>query len=665
LQSKFEFEVCAMSKRSLWSAVCGLISLCLFAAVTMSAQDVLTYHADNLRTGWFSAETQLTPSNVSPSTFGLLQTVQLDGRVDGEPLIVTGQTIQGQGVHDVVYVATEVNGLYAIDAESGAILWHNRFGMAVPYQLKNNDDNVYPYMGILSTPVIDRNAGLIYFVSDSLSGGGDVFRLHAALLTTGLDAVPATTIAFSEQLSDGTMWTSLPKYQLQRPALLEANGSIYVAFGSNGDIVPGQSRGTIMRFDATTLLPLTGQLNNKLHVTTNQFYLSSIWASGFGPSTDASGDIFFPTGNSDPRRPSYSQAFNRPDSIMRMSSDLLTLNDSFTPYNYFQLDQADLDVGSGGMLLLPDQPGSIPHLAIAGGKDGRAFLVNRDSLGGYVSGGPDRLVQAVNMGSCWCGPAYYLRADGIGRVLTGGGNGVISWQVQTSPSVQLVQEGSTGPNSVYGLPDDGGVIPVVSSNGTTDGTAIVWFVEKPATSSDHNPGTPVTLKAYAASNLNQALIAMPAGTWVHARNSNANVVPTISNGRVYVASNQQLQIFGLTNDNRPGLSRKAEVLAASSPDVVTCPVSVAPLAAVKGSSAPVHDFYGTVCEASSSQFRLTLRTGRAVSIDIGTGHVEYRPMLLTPGRPVHVRASIGKDGVAHAEEISASHLVSAGTPADR
>ncbi len=654
-----------MSKKSLWSAVGGLITLCLFTAVMLSAQDVLTYHADNLRTGWFSAETQLTPSNVSPDTFGLLQTVALDGRVDAEPLIVTGQAIQGQGVHDVVYLATEANGLYAIDAESGVILWHTRFGLPVPYQFKNYDDNVYPFMGILSTPVIDRDAGVIYFVSDSLSGGGDIFRLHAVALSTGLDAVPPTTIAFSEQLWDGTMWTSLPKYQLQRPALLEANGSIYVAFGSNGDIVPSQSRGTIMRFDATTLLPLTGHLNDRLRVTTNQFYLSSIWQSGFGPSTDASGDIFFATGNSDPRRPSYYQAYNRPDSMMRLSSDLLSLNDSFTPSNYYQLDQSDLDVGSGGMILLPDQPGSMPHLGVAGGKDGRAFLVNRDSMGGYAPGGPDRLVQSVTMGSCWCGPAYYLGPDGIGRVVTGGGNGVMSWQLQTSPGVQLVQESSTGAASVSGLPDDGGVIPVVSSNGTTDGTAIVWFVEKPTTSSDHNPGTPVTLKAYAASNLTHALIAMPAGTWVHAVNSNANIVPTVSNGRVYVASNQQLQIFGLTSDMGPRLSHKAGSLAVSTPDVITCQASVAPLSAVKGSAAPVHDFYGTVCESSRSQLRLTLRTGRSVSVNIGPQYVQRRPMLLTPGRPVHVRASIGKDGVAHVQEISASHMLSAETPPDR
>ena len=180
-------------------------------------------------------------------------------------------------------------------------------------------------------------------------------------------------------------------------------------------------------------------------------------------------------------------------------------------------------------------------------------------MGGYAPGGPDRLVQAVNMGSCWCGACLLSRFRWNRTRVTGGGNGATSWQVQTSPSVQLVQEGTTGPASVYGLPDDGGVIPVVSSNGTTDGTAIVWFVQKPATSSDRNPGTPVTLKAYAATNLNQALIAMPAGTWVHAIDSNANIVPTISNGRVYVASNQQLQIFGLTGDNRPGLSKKAGV----------------------------------------------------------------------------------------------------------
>src|SRR5215469_10830448 len=211
---------------------------------TNSPQDVLTYHNDNYRTGWFSAETQLTPANVNSSSFGLQAVVRLDGRIDAEPLFVSGQTIQGQGVHDVVYVATETNSVYAIDAANGAILWHMQFGIPVPYSYKNYDDNVYPVMGILSTPVIDRTAGVMYFVNDTMSGGEN-FRLHAISLSTGHDVMPPTVIQSSTTLSDGTQWNFESRYQLQRPGLLEANGSIYVTFGSNGDIVWGQSRGVI------------------------------------------------------------------------------------------------------------------------------------------------------------------------------------------------------------------------------------------------------------------------------------------------------------------------------------------------------------------------------------------------------------------------------------
>jgi outer membrane protein assembly factor BamB len=128
-------------------------------------QDVLTYHGDNLRTGWFSSETQLTPANVNSATFGLLATVALDGRVDAEPLVARQQTISGQGAHDVVYVATENNSVYAIDAASGAVLWQRNLGTAVPYTYKDSDDNVYPLMGILGTPVIDRSAGALYLVA--------------------------------------------------------------------------------------------------------------------------------------------------------------------------------------------------------------------------------------------------------------------------------------------------------------------------------------------------------------------------------------------------------------------------------------------------------------------------------------------------------------------
>lgn len=626
-----------------------------------SPQDVLTYHNDNNRSGWFSSEATLTPANVTQSAFGLQRVILLDGRIDAEPLFVSGQSIDGQGVHDVIYVATETDSVYAYDAVSGAILWHHQYGIPVPDGVKNGDDNVYPVMGILSTPVIDRTAGLMYFVNDSFSSGGDNFRLHAVSLSNGRDVMPSQVIQYSETLADGTLWTFNPKYQLQRPALLEANGSIYIAFGSNGDIVPSISRGTILRYDATTLLPMTGQLTDRLTPPQSSYYLSSIWQSGYGPASDAGGDIYFSTGNSDPGTPSYSQAFNRPDSMVRLSSDLGTLKDSFTTYNYFSLDRVDADMGSGGMMILPDQPGSVPHLAIAGGKDGRAFLLNRDNLGGFNQGGPDHVLQTINMGSCWCGPAYYVDSSNVVHVLTGGGNGVTSWKLQTSPSPLLVQEGSTGSSAVNGLPDDGGTMPVVSSNGTTAGTALVWFVQRPSISSDMNPGTPLTLHAYSATSLSHPLISILGGTWTHAVNSNANIVPTVAKGRVYVTSNMQLRIYGLIGQPAGTVQ---DPIVPSAPDTISCPATIAPSAAVSGSGS-VHELYGTVCGVSGTELKLALRGSHSVTINTSGTANQQRPVLLTPGRPLHVTLTIDRSGAAHAQKIAPTHTITAATPADQ
>jgi hypothetical protein len=288
--------------------------------------------------------------------------------------------------------------------------------MPVPFEYKSGDDNVFPVMGILGTPVIDRSAGAMYIVADTFEGGVDVFRLHAIALSNGQELVSPVQITFSASLADGSMWTFDLKYQIQRAGLLEANGSIYVTFASNGDINPDISRGTILRFDAHTLQLLGGEITDKLHEhrkTPPPFYLSTIWQSGYAPTADGEGKVFFTTGNSDPVRPTYNQSFNRPDSVVKLSGDLSALLDSFTPHDYFQLDQVDSDLGSGGTLLLPDQPGPIPHLAVAGGKDGRAFLMNRDDLGGYNPSGPDKVLQVVTMGACWCGPA--ISSDRTGR----------------------------------------------------------------------------------------------------------------------------------------------------------------------------------------------------------------------------------------------------------
>jgi hypothetical protein len=620
-------------------------------------QDVLTYHGDALRTGWFSNETLLTASNVNAQSFGLLQTVPLDGRVDAEPLVALQQTIQGQGVHNVVYVATENNSVYAIDADSGVVLWQVNLGTPAPDSYKN-DDNVYPMVGILSTPVIDRSAGtsgVMYVLADIYNGSVDSFQLHALSLSSGND-LGHVTIQFSAKLLDGTTWTFGSQYNLQRPGLLEANGNIYVAIGGNGDGNP-TTRGALVVYNATTLKKLDSGLTNRLNDSADNFYMSSIWMSGYGVATDASGDVYFATGNSDPTKPSYNKSGNYPESVLRVSGDLKTLHSSFTPYFYFTLDQNDLDVSSGGVLLLPDQLGNIPHLAVASAKWGTLFLLNRDSLGGYTAGGPDRVVQELNtIGSCWCGPAYFVGSDGIPRVLTGGAAGVISYQLQTSPTTQLVFDSTTGPNVVNGLPDNGGTIPVVSSNGTTPGSAIVWFVQRPATSSDQDPGTPVTLYAYAGSDLSQGLFSAQAGTWTHAVNSNANIVPTVANGKVYVASNEQLQIFGLLS-SLPAAQRAAARKPAlpSAPTVVTCPPEVTPLAAVEGTGSGVHQLRGTVCKVTGNQLQVALAGQRSISVDITTASSRHHMPLLTPGRPIKIRASIDEKGIAHAQRISRGH----------
>ena len=627
-----------------------------------SPQDVLTYHNDNLRSGWFSDETTLTTGNVNSQSFGLLTTVPLDGRVDAEPLVVFQQTVAGHGVHDVVYVATENNSVYALDAGDGSVLWHHKYANPVPDQYKNGDDNVFPVMGILGTPVIDRNAGAMYFVADHYNGTIDLFFLHAVSLSSGQNLVPPAAIRFSEVLPSGRKWFFNPKFHLQRPGLLEVNGTLYISFGSNGDTQPDKSRGTILRYDAATLTQLTGQITNKRDHPASPYYLSSIWQSGFAPAADANGDVYFSTGNSDPNNPSYSSR-NRPDSMIHLSGDLSTLMDSFTTYNYFQLDQGDVDMGSGGMLLLPDQLGSTPHLAVAGGKDGRAFLLNRDSLGGYTPGGPDKVVQVLNMGSCWCGPASFTGSDGSTYVLTGGGNGVTSWKLQITPTVQLVQQSSTGSGPINGLPDNGGSIPVVSSNGTTAGSALVWYVQKPATSSDNDPGTPVTLWAYAATDLTQPLVSLTAGTFTHAVNSNANLIPTVANGKVYVASNKQLRIFGLLSGKaRPAVVPKS--LRPSAPTVVRCGPTQTVLVATRGVSAAQHEFYGTVCRVNGPELHLNLRTGRSITLDSTDAFIHNRRILLTPGRPVRVDATIDRKGLAHAQKISPAHMISSVTPQD-
>src|SRR5581483_45356 len=401
----------------------ALAAFTLGTASFLTGQAITTYHVDNNRTGWNSRETVLTPANVGSTSFGLLHAVALNDQVDAQPLFVPAVNITAgtsQGVHDVVYVATEGNTVYAIDAESGTVLLNPNFGSPVarPLGCGNNGPNV----GINSTPVIDLSSNTLYVMIYTQDSTGPAYRIHALDLGSLTDKVTAQLVVATHTLLDGTTYSFNATYQRQRPALLLTGGAVYAGFGSFCDFFPDMSRGWLLGWSTGTLTPLAGnQLLDTLATSPNNYFLSSIWMSGYGPSTDDAGNILFVTGNSDFAGTTYDGITNIQESVVKVSSDLTTVLDVFTPSNQATLDATDQDFGSGGVMVLPDQPGSSPHLAVAAGKAGTMFLMNEDALGGY-STQANNVLATYSIGACWCGESYFVDpSDGIGRVVSSGG----------------------------------------------------------------------------------------------------------------------------------------------------------------------------------------------------------------------------------------------------
>jgi hypothetical protein len=519
-----------------------LLSLVLCAASFAAGQAVTTYHVDNNRTGWNSHESVLTPANVGSSSFGLLHAVALNDQVDGQPLFVPAVNITAggtKGVHDVVYVATEGNTIYAIDAESGKILLNPNFGrpVSLPLGCINNGPNV----GINSTPVIDTSSNTLYVVIYTQDAGGPAYRIHALDLGSLTDKVTPQVVVASHTLLDGTTFNFNATYQRQRPALLLANGNVYAGFGSFCDYAANVSRGWLLGWSTGSLTPLpANRLFDTQPTSPNSFFLSSIWMSGYGLATDDGGNILFVTGNSDYSGTTYDGISNLQESVVKVSSDLTTVLDLFTPKNQAILDETDADFGSGGVLVLPDQPGSTPHLAVAAGKAGSLFLMNEDGLGGY-STQTNHVLGAYNVGACWCGQSYFVDpADGIGRVVTSGGKNVFVYKVQTSPTAALtrVSQSPVIANTVQ----DPGFFTSISSNGNAN--PIIWAVSRPTSAS----GNPIFLYAFNPDSLTGTtmtqLFHAQAGTWPNV-GGNSNVVPLVANGEVFVAAHGQLRIFGI------------------------------------------------------------------------------------------------------------------------
>src|ERR1700733_3817875 len=519
-----------------------LVFLGFATATAAGAQSIITYHYDNYRTGWNSNETILTPANVNSSNFGLVHSVELDDQVDGQPLYVPGVNITAgpyQGTHNVVYVAAESNTIYAIDAESGTVLLSPNFGTPIPKPLGCNNNG--PNVCINSTPVIDPTSNTLYVMVYALENNTPAYLLHALDLGSLTDTVTPQLVTASHTLVDGSTFDFNATYQRQRPGLLLANGNVYAGFGSFCDYFANLSRGWLLGWTTGSLTPLAAnEIFDVQPSSSNSFFLSSIWMSGYGPSVDDSGNILFATGNSDPSGSTYDGVSNIQESVVKVSPDLTTVMDLFTPSNQSYLDRYAAAFGSGGVLVLPDQSGPKPHLAVAAGKIGTMYLMNSDNLGGY-STLKNNVLGTYQIGKCWCGPSYFVDTDGIARVVSSGAREVRVWKLATSPKPALTQV-STSPFLIGGGQDPG-FFTSISSRGTAN--PIIWVLSRPPSSSLRSP---VYLYAFNPDATNGSTMTehfKGVGCYWPNLGGNSNLVPVVANGQVFVASYQELQIFGL------------------------------------------------------------------------------------------------------------------------
>jgi hypothetical protein len=445
--------------------------------------DVTTQHDDSQRTGLDNVESILTPARVASGAFAKLNTVALAGHVDAQPLVVSAATLASMGYastypNDVVYVADELNNVYAIDGVTGAILKQRNFGTPVAQaNLPGGCGNNPATVGINSTPVIDPVNQVMYLLAYDATATGVAYQVHKINLLDLSDNVAPVTAAASGTLSDGTTVSFQAAYQRQRPGLLLSGGTLYAGFGSWCDVASNYSRGWILGWNAATLtaLPASALMEQQTAaqigggIATTQVgvvdFLASIWQSGFGIAADPSGNVYAQTGNS-----SGIIANNYPDSVVKVSPTLSAVSDYFTPANFATLDYLDEDRGSTGVLVVPNQASGL-QFAVAPAKDGRMFLLNRNNLGKFVANGPD-VPPYVTTGGCWCSPDYYVGSDGQSRIALSGGTQVQTWTLPTSASGNLAAD-ATGVPVPTGAGDPG-FMSSVSTFGTLANSGVIW-----------------------------------------------------------------------------------------------------------------------------------------------------------------------------------------------
>jgi len=498
--------------------------------------DVTTYKNDVQRTGQNLTESVLTTRNVASSTFGLLRNLAVDGKVDAQPLYLSKLAVAGSN-HNVVYVATENNSVYAFDSDTGATLWQvSLTGSGETTSDTHSCSQVTPQIGITSTPVIDRNAGAhgtVFAVAMTKDASGNYHqRLHALDVTTGAEMTGSP-----KEITATYLATSFaPGQYEERAALLLVNGTIYTSWTSHCDDAP--YGGWLLAYSESTLAQ-TGVLNVAPGASGSGYSSQgpAIWMSGGGPAADAAGNVYVLTGNGRFETTMDANGFpsggDYGNSFVKISSSggVLAVSDYFALTNGVTESANDEDLGSGGILLLPDLTDAnsmVHHLAVGAGKDGNLYVVSRDSLGKF-SATANTIWQELDgalPGGIWSTPAYFN-----GSVYYGTSGGTLRAFSVTNAQLSSSAVSQTAMQFTYP-----GTAPVASANGTSNG--IIWAYENT---------TPAVLHAFDASNLAHELY--NSNQAANARDQfgagNKYIAPTVADGKVFVASTNSVGVFGL------------------------------------------------------------------------------------------------------------------------
>lgn len=512
--------------------------------------DYPTNHFDDRRTGWNPNETVLNVTNVAPSTFGVVWTAPTDSRSYAQPLVAM-QEMVGGAPHNVVFVGTSNDTLYAFDADLGTLLWSTSFQnaaagvTAVPDTFFKGCLTFAPSLGITQTPIYDRSTHSLYVVAATLEGPAGqqhiYYRLHQISVATGLDMQSPALISGSVVAFDGSTLTFNPDVEADRPGLLESNGNIYIGFGSFDDFYANESHGWIFAYTAAMFAPV-GVFATTRGALVNNTYLGSIWAGGHGIAADDNGNVYFATGNGP-----LDGTYNFGDALIKLPATLASSQlQFFSPSNNETLFADDKDLGSGGPVLFPVQTGKYPDLVWLEGKNDNAYLINADLLTGISSSTNKGYIRSIKTRAIFGSGAFYQDLSGTSYYYT---NDAL---LPTHLARYTITIGKT--NAAYtvtktsvstvGFTRLGGATTVVSSNGTAPGTAIVWYIDRPTSTG------PLNLYAYDATNLTTPLFSGVAGQWSIA-GSGALIEPTVTNGKAYVAADNQITAFGLL----PGAAR--------------------------------------------------------------------------------------------------------------